>query len=63
MHAYPATDFTAGTDTLSDYAISCSATKNYRYDLRPINLTLSLKQQKGDYELFPGHKAVITKLR
>ena len=63
MHSYPCSDYDVGKDTLSDYAVSIASTEKYRYDVRPINLKKSAKQQNRDYELFPGHKAMCTKLR
>ena len=56
-------DYDVGTDMLSDYAITAAATEQYRYDVRPINLKKSMSEQNHDYAIFPGHKAMITKLR
>ena len=38
MHSYPMSDYDIGSGTLGDYAVSVATTKEYRYDLRPINL-------------------------
>lgn len=48
---------------MADYAISVAVTKEYRYDVRPINLLKSRKDQNMDNVLYPGHKAVPTRLR
>ena len=34
-----------------------------RYDIRPINLKKSKKQNKSDYEIYPGHKSVVFKMK
>ena len=63
LHHYQITDFDAGKDTMSDYAISAGSTQKLRYDVRPINLTKSTRDQDASYEIYPGHQAMITKMR
>ena len=63
LHSYQISDFDVGTETLSDYALSVAVTKEYRYDIRPINLLKDRKDQNTENVLYPGHKVVITKLR
>lgn len=63
LHSYPMSTYDVGAETLLDYAISVSSTKEYRYDVRPINLKKAAKDHNRDYCIFPGHKAVITRMR
>ena len=38
MHSYQMSDYDVGSGALGDYAVSVATTKEYRYDVRPINL-------------------------
>ena len=55
--------YDAGTETLSDYAISVGSTEKFRYDVRPINLKKTKMDHNKEYCIFPGHKAMITQMR
>ena len=46
-----------------DYAFSVAATEKYRYDVKPVNLNKTPEDQISDYVLYPGHKAMVTKIR
>lgn len=63
LHDYQMSDFDVGSEGLIDYAFSVAATEKYRYDVRPIDLRKSVVDQNRDYELYPGHKAMITRIR
>ena len=63
LHDYPISAWDTGSDTLVDYALTIGATEKYRYDVRPINLRKSAKEHNKEYCIFPGHKAMVTKMR
>jgi hypothetical protein len=44
LHQYPITDYDVGKDFISDYALSVSSTKEYRYDVCPIDLRKNINE-------------------
>lgn len=48
---------------MTGYAMQAGTTQHLQYDVVPINLSKSPKDHDSSYRIFPGHKAVITRLK
>jgi len=63
FHYYPMSDFELCSQQLSGFAVTCGTTFHMRYDVRVIDLNKPPQSHDKEYEIFPGHKAVITTIR
>lgn len=63
FHYYPMLDFDLCTQQLTGMAVSCGTTLNMRYDVRVVDMNRSPQEHSRDYDIYPGHKAVITHIR
>lgn len=63
FHYYPMCDYDVGDGVMDGYAMTAGTTQHLQYDVIPINLNKTPEDHDSQYRIFPGHKAVITKLK